>query len=169
MNATKARGRPRIGAASGGSSPIVQARLDRDEFERFTARCVHESISASELVRRAISAYLNSPNANYAVSRYRDARIDVIPESLADLRGPGEGELALPQTIKWSPGNKFDLGNRIQLIQAYRTIITEGSSQEMESLLNRQLLTIAWPSLGIHGRIADEWEARFPELRRIER
>lgn len=87
-----------------------------------------------------------------------------VPERLADLRGPVEGVLALPQHVYWGPKADCDLGEPEGVIKAYQAILREGTRADQEELLNAGLLARVWNELMLPVRCRNLWESKFPQL-----
>ncbi|QYC39317.1 hypothetical protein Nocox_08465 [Nonomuraea coxensis DSM 45129] len=89
---------------------------------------------------------------------------DKVPGSLADLRGPAEGVVALPPHLVWSGLTEFDLSDPRLRMTMYRIVITAGRRADYETYLNPGLLAADWPllrrALGLGYR--DAWERRLP-------
>lgn len=47
----------------------------------------------------------------------------------------------------------------------YQAVLAEGTSTDMETFLNRDLLVSIWPALVLDERLRSMWEERFPQLR----
>ncbi|MEU4404963.1 hypothetical protein AB0F88_10590 [Streptosporangium sp. NPDC023963] len=89
-----------------------------------------------------------------------------VPESLADLRGPATGTVALPVHLGWSGLTEFDLVNPLLRMSLYRTVITGGGRSDAESYLNAELLVADWPTLrrGIGPSYRRAWETKIAAL-----
>ncbi|MGJ6963965.1 hypothetical protein ACSDR0_18830 [Streptosporangium sp. G11] len=89
-----------------------------------------------------------------------------VPESLADLRGPSTGKVALPVHLGWSGLTEFDLVNPLLRMSLYRTVITGGGRSDAESYLNAELLVADWPTLrrGIGPSYRRAWETKITAL-----
>ncbi|WP_329425479.1 hypothetical protein OG339_34675 [Streptosporangium sp. NBC_01495] len=89
-----------------------------------------------------------------------------VPESLADLRGPATGKVALPVHLGWSGLTEFDLVNPLLRMSLYRTVITGGGRSDAESYLNAELLVADWPTLrrGIGPSYRRAWETKIAAL-----
>lgn len=95
---------------------------------------------------------------------YRDIVPYDVPSSLAALHGPGSGLLELPITVHWGPRRVFDLDRPGLRRAAYRAIVREGTGDDQEALLNRDLLKQVWDELILPERCRQLWEQTFPEL-----
>ncbi|GAA3414264.1 hypothetical protein [Streptosporangium vulgare] len=89
-----------------------------------------------------------------------------VPESLADLRGPATGTVALPVHLGWSGLTEYDLVNPLLRMSLYRTVITGGGRSDAESYLNAELLVADWPTLrrGIGPSYRRAWETKITTL-----
>jgi hypothetical protein len=96
---------------------------------------------------------------------YRDTKPYHTPENLADLKGPPCGILELPHSVLWSQGNRVDLDMPGGIPMAYQAILSEGTPEEQECLLNREVLFRHWHDLVLPLRVRVLWETRFPALR----
>ncbi|MCK2221612.1 hypothetical protein MF672_048585 [Actinomadura sp. ATCC 31491] len=92
---------------------------------------------------------------------------DKVPDSLADLRGPAEGVVALPPWLAWSGLTEFDLSQFKIRMEMYRIVITTGRRVDYETYLNADLLMADWPLLrrGLGPAYRHAWENKLP-LRR---
>ncbi|MEV7006061.1 hypothetical protein [Streptosporangium sp. NPDC051022] len=91
-----------------------------------------------------------------------------VPDSLADLRGPATGVVALPVHLGWSGLTEFDLANRPLRMSLYRTVITGGARDDAESYLNAEILLADWPLLrrGLGPSYRRAWESKICGLGR---
>ncbi|MFC4057512.1 hypothetical protein ACFOWE_04365 [Planomonospora corallina] len=98
-------------------------------------------------------------------SRWQDVDRRV-PDSLADLRGPAAGVVALPIHLAWSGLTEFDLADPRLRMSLYRTVITGGGRADAETYLNGELLRTDWPVLrrGIGSAYRRAWEGKLPAL-----
>jgi hypothetical protein len=97
----------------------------------------------------------------------RPGRRAVVATSLADLRGPTEGQVKLPIWLFWSgPDHTFDLGDPHMRRWLYQTVLREASSQEdLATYLDGDTLVALWPSLFLPKGVRQAWEDRHPALR----
>lgn len=87
------------------------------------------------------------------------------PDKLADLLGPEQGTITLPIELYWQPGGSvFQVEDDADLATAYRSVLNEGSKEDLCRFLNAKLLIKAWPSLLLPPRLVREWENTFSEL-----
>ncbi|MGJ9506075.1 hypothetical protein [Actinotignum sp. GS-2025c] len=89
-----------------------------------------------------------------------------LPSSLAALRGPGMGgTLYLDHSIIWAPNSQtIHLESNGLIKRGYTTLINEGTTEQQERWLNRELLMRVWPTLSLPWRVYEMWESKFPEL-----
>ena len=87
-----------------------------------------------------------------------------VPERLADLHGPAEGVLTLPQHVYWGPKADCDLGQQEGVIKAYQALLREGTRADQNELLNAGLLVRVWNELMLPVRCRNLWENKFPQL-----
>lgn len=98
--------------------------------------------------------------------RYEDFRVYDLPDSLDDLHGPSRGVVALPLHLNWAPGaRRFDLGRERSAHVVYRSVIAEGTVDDICRYLNKGLLVRLWPDLDLPAKAAVVWQRRFPELK----
>jgi hypothetical protein len=98
-------------------------------------------------------------------ARYVDQRPYVVPETLADLRGPIRGVVVLDRRLDWSGRAEYDLGKPRRLASMYETVLREASSPgELARWLDERKLIELWPDLVLPQRLRASWEARFPQL-----
>lgn len=89
-----------------------------------------------------------------------------VPSSLDALRGPGlGGTLVMNRSIIWAPNSQIihlqDLGD---VYLAYTSLINNGTSEDQERFMNRDLLLEIWPKLSLPWRVYRMWQHEFPEL-----
>jgi hypothetical protein len=91
----------------------------------------------------------------------------VVPASLDDLRGPGSGVVELPVHLYWSGSRRFDLADPHQAAALCDAVLdTAATTEVLAQYLNADVLTRAWPVLGMSRMKRDAWESQFPVLRR---
>lgn len=114
--------------------------------------------AAARLTRR------QSPPAPVA----RHLRPVIIPDSLADLKGPKAGVVELPLTLFWSrPDRTFDLSDRNRAIDMYLAVLDAARSpDDLATYLNGELLVQLWPDLHLTRAKRRPWEDQFEVLRR---
>jgi hypothetical protein len=100
-----------------------------------------------------------------AGSRYVDQRHYVVPASLADLRGPVNGMVALGRQLDWSGASTYDLDDPGDLQVMYQTVLNQAATAaDLRRWLDGDTLRRLWPDLWLPARLRALWEARFPEL-----
>jgi hypothetical protein len=97
----------------------------------------------------------------------RSLRPVIVPSSLGDLHGPESGVVELPVELYWSGSAEFDLADPQQAAAMYDAVLDTASTADVLSrYLNAGVLIRVWPVLGMTRAKRNEWETRFPELRR---
>lgn len=82
-----------------------------------------------------------------------------------NIDGPNKGSITLPLSMWWQPGDStFDLSQESHVKKAYAAIISEGSTEAQEDILNKSLLIDVWPTLPIPKEVAAAWEDKFDQL-----
>jgi hypothetical protein len=98
-------------------------------------------------------------------SRYADQRHYVLPESLADLRGPAGGQVTLDRSLDWSGDSTYDLDDPGDLQVMYQTVLNQAATaDDLNRWLNPETLRLVWPHLWLPARLRALWQARFSEL-----
>jgi hypothetical protein len=88
-----------------------------------------------------------------------------VAASLAELRGPADGLVELPQRLFWSGERVFDLSDPERLQSMYEAIFEAARTQtDLAEYLNGEMLARVWPELGVSLRARKAWEAAHPEL-----
>ncbi|MEV5867633.1 hypothetical protein [Streptomyces tendae] len=107
---------------------------------------------------------ITAPRAEVLRDRYRSR----LPERLQEPAGPVEGNVDLPLHIVWSGRTSYSLDRPKSRMTLYRTVLAEGLSEDLVTLLHHRLLTEQWPVLRrlISPYIREVWEDAFPELLR---
>ncbi|MET9324731.1 hypothetical protein ABZX75_31940 [Streptomyces sp. NPDC003038] len=90
-----------------------------------------------------------------------------LPAGLSELTGPVHGVVELPLHVVWSGLRAFDLDQPRQRMGLYRTVLAEGTREDLCRFLNAELLSSLWPVLRtLTGpSVRDVWEEAFPQLR----
>ena len=98
--------------------------------------------------------------------RFRDVKPYDAPASLDELRGPYDGPIDLPHSVRWQ-ADRFDVdvSNLGWRRMAYQALLAEGTADQQRRLMNRDRLIEAWPILNMDPRVRGLWEKRFPRLR----
>jgi hypothetical protein len=98
--------------------------------------------------------------------RFRDVKPYDAPASLDELRGPRDGPIDLPHSVRWQADRLgVDVSNLGWRRMAYQALLAEGTADEQRRLMNRDRLVEAWPILNMDSRVRVLWEGRFPQLR----
>src|SRR5260370_22880104 len=97
-------------------------------------------------------------------------RAVVVPASLADLHGPVDGLIELPQRLFWSAAeHMFDLSVADRLLEMYEAVFDAARTEaDLTEYLNRETLARVWPELALPPRIRRAWETAHPQLSRAE-
>ncbi|AWZ03967.1 MULTISPECIES: transcriptional regulator [unclassified Streptomyces] len=98
---------------------------------------------------------------------YRVKFAQRLPTRLAELTGPVHGVVELPLHVVWSGLCAFDLDQPRQRMGLYRTVLAEGTHEDLCRFLNADLLSSLWPVLRtLTGpTVREVWEDAFPQLR----
>ncbi|MFZ3492044.1 transcriptional regulator [Streptomyces sp. 5.8] len=90
-----------------------------------------------------------------------------LPAGLSELTGPVHGTVELPLHVVWSGLRAFDLDQPRQRMGLYRTVLAEGTREDLCRFLNAELLASLWPVLRTLAgpSVRDVWEDAFPQLR----
>ncbi len=95
--------------------------------------------------------------------RYADVKPISIVDSLDDLKGPVSGEIKLPLSIYWGPGDGvFSLDEPGDLLSIYQAVLSEGKLEDLSKFLNKDILIEMWPDLSLPIRVAKMWQAKYP-------
>ncbi len=96
---------------------------------------------------------------------FRDVKPYAIVDDLDQLHGPVGGVVELSHSVFWAPGGPLvDLDEPGGRGLAYRAVLSEGTVEDLEQVLNREQLVAVWPELMLPRRVRQLWESRFPEL-----
>jgi hypothetical protein len=108
--------------------------------------------------------HADTPRGRY---QSRPGRRVIVAASLADLRGPAEGSVALPLWLFWSsPGYTFDLGDRDIRQWLYQTVLGQaGCAADLTTYLDGGTLIALWPDLYLAKGVRQAWEDQHPVLR----
>ncbi|WP_407841348.1 transcriptional regulator [Streptomyces sp. DSM 116496] len=89
-----------------------------------------------------------------------------LPASLSALTGPVHGVIELPLHVAWSGLRAFDLDQPRQRMGLYRTVLAEGTREDLCRFLNAELLASLWPVLRTLAgpSVREVWEEAFPQL-----
>ncbi|WP_236242730.1 hypothetical protein [Streptomyces sp. CC228A] len=86
---------------------------------------------------------ITAARAEVLRDRYRSR----LPERLQEPAGPVEGTVDLPLHIVWSGRTSYSLDRPKSRMTLYRTVLAEGLSEDLLTLLHHRLLTEQWPVL----------------------
>lgn len=105
--------------------------------------------------------------AHQARHQSRPGRAALVIDNLADLHGPAEGTVKLPQRLYWSsPDHSFDLADPFMLQWMYQTVLREAIyPEELATYLNGEKLIAIWPDLWLPRGVRQAWEEHHPVLR----
>ncbi|MFC4033443.1 hypothetical protein ACFO3J_18435 [Streptomyces polygonati] len=99
------------------------------------------------------------------MSRYADARLYVVSESLEELDGPTEGVVRLPRHLDWGPPYEYDLADAADIAVMYERVLREARSRDdLQTYLDGGCLRRLWGRLVLPAPVRVLWERRFPEL-----
>lgn len=99
------------------------------------------------------------------MSRYAEARVYAVPESLEELDGPTEGVVRLPRSLDWGPAYEYVLADGADLAVMYERVLREArSSEDLRAFLDGGTLWRLWGRLVLPAPVRVVWERRFPEL-----
>lgn len=97
--------------------------------------------------------------------RFREIKPYAVVESLQELQGPATGQVTLPLTIRWVPGDRtYDVGDIGEALVVYQAVLAEGKVEDIRRFLNAGRLIELWPEMMLDQRIVKLWEGRFSEL-----
>jgi hypothetical protein len=74
--------------------------------------------------------------------------------------------IQLPLNIYWGPDAWFNLLRRSTLRIVYQMILEEGSIEDFEQYLNREVLLSIWNDLYLPLRLLQLWEEKVEGLKR---
>ncbi len=99
------------------------------------------------------------------MSRYAEARLYMVPESLVELDGPTEGLVRLSRHLDWGPAYDYELADAADLAVMYERVLREARSREdLQTYLDGGTLRRLWGQLVLPAPVRLLWERRFPEL-----
>jgi hypothetical protein len=95
-----------------------------------------------------------------------DGAASRIPSSLNLLTGPDHGLVALPVRLAWSGLHEYDVGNPLERLTLYRTLLDCGQLMDIIRYVNAELLQRDWPRIRrlTSRRLIAIWERRLPDL-----
>jgi hypothetical protein len=90
----------------------------------------------------------------------------LVAASLADLRGPTDGLVELPQRLFWSGAERvFDLSDADRLLEMYEAVFDAARTEaDLAEHLNGEILPRVWTDLALAPRVRRAWEEAHPEL-----
>jgi hypothetical protein len=96
----------------------------------------------------------------------RPGRGVLVIRDLANLQGPAEGMIELPQRLFWSADDsRFSLDDPAALRSVYQKVLREAAlSSELVAYLNGDLLIRIWPDLFLPEDVRRAWEHVHPVL-----
>ena len=83
-----------------------------------------------------------------------------VPADLSFLRGPTSGTVTLPHRLYWSGTGgprTLDLTNPAERDLLYSIVLTEGSEDDVCSLLSADVLVGMWPTLWLSPHVREAW------------
>lgn len=171
MNRTLTPGRPRLGSNKHGASPAISVRVEPATHEAIIELVDKLGTTPSALFREAIDhlleEYAGVTGRKNAIN-YSQMRPIVLPDSLDELTGPQTGIITLPTSVDWTPRKSYNLDDKYDRADFYNIVLREASAEQMADWLNKDTLVRTWPTIAVHGKLADTWEAQFPQLKRFE-
>jgi hypothetical protein len=90
-----------------------------------------------------------------------------LPEAIDTLDGPVHGIVTLPLRVFSSgagPAQRFDLDDEMARRELYEIVLTEGTVEDVQRLLNVDELRRLWAGLYLPPHVRHAWESRFGEL-----
>jgi Helix-turn-helix domain of resolvase/Resolvase, N terminal domain len=104
--------------------------------------------------------------AHFAPYPARPGRPVLVIDDLADLRGPAEGSIELPQRLFSYPNRTFNLDDPGIRRWVYQMVLREATrATDLTGFLNGDVLTALWPDLRLPGGVRRAWEEQHPSLR----
>ena len=100
----------------------------------------------------------------YPKARFGETKPYFAPGSLLSLNGPDSGVIKLPITIYWGPNRWFSLTRRSSLHQVYQMVLQEGSIEDINKYLDRNILLSIWSELSLPSRLCELWELKVPGM-----
>jgi hypothetical protein len=90
----------------------------------------------------------------------------VVAANLADLHGPTDGLVELPQRLFWSGCDRvFDLRDADQMMEMYEAVFDAARCEaDIAEHVDGETLVRLWPGLALPPRVRRAWEAAHPEL-----
>jgi hypothetical protein len=85
-----------------------------------------------------------------------------VPADLSCLHGPTSGTVTLPHRLYWSGTGgprTLDLTDPAERDLLYSIVLTEGTEEDVCSLLNADVLVELWPTLWLSPHVRDAWNS----------
>ena len=103
---------------------------------------------------------------SYAQRRSCALRPVIVAASLAELRGPADGLVELPQRLFWSGAERvFDLSDADRLLEMYEAVFDAARTQlDLAEHINGDVLARVWSEVALAPRVRRAWEEVHPEL-----
>ena len=98
--------------------------------------------------------------SRYPKARFGETKPYYAPETLDSLRGPDSGIIKLPQSVYWGPDRLFNLSHWSALREVYQMVLQEGSVEDINDYLNRDVLLSIWSDLSLPPRVAHLWDQK---------
>ena len=135
-------------------------------YSRETIRqALHPEIRQAANANRRKTADVRVPPSFADRSAYGDRKPYLVPDDLAELRGPTKGTVTLPHHLDWSGRATYDLDRPARLASMYKTVLNEASTvADLRDWIDERVLIELWPTLWLPTRLRESWESRFPEL-----
>ncbi|BEL01979.1 hypothetical protein Q0Z83_001700 [Actinoplanes sichuanensis] len=96
---------------------------------------------------------------------YGDRKPYVVADTLATLKGPTRGVIALPAHLDWSGRADYDLSRPARLAGMYKVVLSEAATiDDLCTWIDGESLIRIWPTLWLPPQLRRRWEDRFPEL-----
>jgi hypothetical protein len=88
-----------------------------------------------------------------------------VPDDLAELAGPGDGEVDAPPEWNDLPA-RLTIADAAQCSALYLRVLTNGRPDQARALLNAEVLIKLWTQLApmLPAAITQVWQGRFPQL-----
>jgi hypothetical protein len=83
-----------------------------------------------------------------------------VPADLSYLRGPTSGTVTLPHRLYWSGSGgprTLDVTDPAERRLLYRIVLTEGTEEDVCSLLDLAVLRDLWPTLWLSPHVREAW------------
>lgn len=87
-----------------------------------------------------------------------------VPADLSCLHGPVAGRITLPHRLYWSGAGglrTLDLADPAERRLLYRIVLTEGTEDDVCTMLDAGVLRELWPTLWLSPHVRDAWASTF--------